>query len=481
MDQKIVSIRCQGAVSLPRASVKDFQGGLKSLPTANYEKLKALLLRLGFSEPVSVWLDPTDSIYYALNGHQRLKTLEMMAAEGFTIPAEIPCNLVNAESREEAKAKLLSLTSQFGEMSGQGLFEYMRDSEIKFEELQQFNFPDIDMEIFKANFVDQAAEGTGDGDNDSAASVKLADRFIIPPFSILDTKQGYWQDRRRQWLALGIQSETGRKGNLLGMSKTILEAQPNSTGTSIFDPVVCEIAYKWFCPLEGLVLDPFAGGSVRGIVASRLGLKYHGCDLRQEQIDANLEQAKKIVPENLPFYVCGDSRDIDGHFNGYKFDFLFSCPPYADLEKYSDDPRDISNMEWPAFMESYREIIKQSVALLKPDAFCVWVISDVRWKGAGYYRGLVRQTIEAFEDAGALFYNDMVLLNSIGTTALRAGRTFSATRKVGRIHQNVLVFCKGDVVKAVQALGEIQIELPENGGDGDAVGDDPENFSGEAR
>ena len=31
------------------------------------------------------------------------------------------------------------------------------------------------------------------------------------------------------------------------------------SGTSIFDPVLCEIAYRWFSPVGGLMLDPFAG------------------------------------------------------------------------------------------------------------------------------------------------------------------------------------------------------------------------------
>ena len=31
------------------------------------------------------------------------------------------------------------------------------------------------------------------------------------------------------------------------------------------------------------------------------------------------------------------------------------------------------------------------------------------------------------------------------------------TRKVGKIHQNVLVFCKGDPKKAVEYLGDIQV------------------------
>ena len=49
------------------------------------------------------------------------------------------------------------------------------------------------------------------------------------------------------------------------------EAEATFIGTSIFDPVLCEIAYRWFCPPAGRVLDPFAGGSVRGIVAALLG------------------------------------------------------------------------------------------------------------------------------------------------------------------------------------------------------------------
>ena len=63
-----------------------------------------------------------------------------------------------------------------------------------------------------------------------------------------------------------------------------------STGTSIFDPVLCELNYRWFCPPGGVILDPFAGGSVRGIVASVLGYRYHGAELRGEQVEANRAQ-----------------------------------------------------------------------------------------------------------------------------------------------------------------------------------------------
>jgi hypothetical protein len=39
---------------------------------------------------------------------------------------------------------------------------------------------------------------------------KLGDEFLIPPFTVLSAREGWWQDRKRAWLALGIQSELGR-------------------------------------------------------------------------------------------------------------------------------------------------------------------------------------------------------------------------------------------------------------------------------
>jgi hypothetical protein len=57
-------------------------------------------------------------------------------------------------------------------------------------------------------------------DVEAAPPVTLADRFTMPPFSVLDRKQGAWLDRRRRWLSLGIESEVGRgKGLVYGDAK----------------------------------------------------------------------------------------------------------------------------------------------------------------------------------------------------------------------------------------------------------------------
>jgi hypothetical protein len=52
------------------------------------------------------------------------------------------------------------------------------------------------------------------------ARASLSERFGVPPFSILDARQGYWQARKKAWLALGIKSELGRGQNLQGLSDT---------------------------------------------------------------------------------------------------------------------------------------------------------------------------------------------------------------------------------------------------------------------
>lgn len=155
-------------------------------------------------------------------------------------------------------------------------------------------------------------------------------------------------------------------------------------GTSIFDPVLCELAYRWFSPESGSILDPFAGGSVRGIVAAKLGRPYTGVDLRAEQVEANQMQWDDLEDEESPApnWVNGDSLDIGQLVEG-EFDMIFSCPPYADLEVYSEDPKDLSTMSYPDFKEVYSAIIKASVAKLKQDRFAVFVVGEVRQKGSG--------------------------------------------------------------------------------------------------
>lgn len=273
---------------------------------------------------------------------------------------------------------------------------------------------------------------------------ELCKKFLIPPFSTLDTKQGYWQSRKREWKAIGLQSQLGRNDALLGQGLKDLAGKmgSNLTGTSVFDPVLCEVIYNWFCTQGGTVYDPFAGGSVRGIVAEMLGRKYIGIDLSQEQIDANQLNADKL--KVCPAWYCDDSKNADKYITDETADLLFSCPPYHDLEKYSNHPLDLSNMNYEDFLEAYSEIINIACRKLKNNRFAVFVVGDIRDK-KGAYKDFISTTKRLFIDNGLCLYNEFVLLEQFGTAPMRAGKQFSAKRKVVKVHQNVLVFYKGDI------------------------------------
>jgi len=279
--------------------------------------------------------------------------------------------------------------------------------------------------------------------NEIIEDVLLRDKFIEPPFSVLDTKSGNWQKRKKQWQDIGIESEIGRSikvnANLMpfkGNRERFKDKQ-----ISIFDPALCEVLYSWFCKEGGEILDPFAGGSVRGIVAHYLGYKYTGIDIREEQIQCNREQALNILDlNNQPNYYIGDSNEVLNDFNK-KFDFIFSCPPYADLEVYSDLEGDISNMSYNDFILAYEQIINKSCRLLKNGGYACFVVGEVRDK-KGDYIGFVPDTIRAFQKAGLKYYNEIVLLNQLGNAAMRASSLFPKSQKVVKVHQNVLVFKK---------------------------------------
>lgn len=275
----------------------------------------------------------------------------------------------------------------------------------------------------------------------------LRDKFIEPPFSVLDTKSGNWQRRKNLWKKLGIKSELGRNSksnNRLsdsgGSLKSIENNEKKGTYESIFDPSLCEIMYHWFCPKGGNILDPFAGGSVRGVVANYMGYHYTGIELRHEQVESNREQALDILEvNNQPQWYVGDSNKVLDELNT-EYDFVFSCPPYANLEVYSELEGDISNMNYKDFLLAYESIIDKSCKLLKVGGYACFVVGEVRDK-KGNYIGFVPDTIKAFQKCGMSFYNEAILLNAIASASMRANGNMKS-QKLVKVHQNVLIFKK---------------------------------------
>ena len=293
----------------------------------------------------------------------------------------------------------------------------------------------------------------------------LRDKYLVPPFSILDTSVNAWLQRRNVWEGMiNNRSNNVRNVAIKKHNTPYLNAMDYDEGykglerngnTSTFDPFLCEILVKWFSRQGDTIFDPFAGGHVRGAVSAMLGRNYVGYDINPLQVNANEENWKNIMSryDTTGFgklqWVAQDSTKARGEFN-----MLLTCPPYYNLEVYTDDPKDISTCKtYEAFLGRYRAIIENSYNRLEDESFAVIVVEELRDKNGIFY-GFVPDTIQAFVDCGFKYYNELILENRIMSLGVRCPKYFEQSRKVGRHHQNVLVFFKGDPKKIEAKFGK---------------------------
>ena len=252
--------------------------------------------------------------------------------------------------------------------------------------------------------------------------------------SILDTRTKAWKEAKTKW---NINSKMGREDIIANVGGW------NTNEPSIFDPVLTELFYTWYVPDGGSIIDPFAGGSVRGIVADELGMRYTGIDISRNQIEANRLQS------DGPEWILGDSQQVLETLDT-KYDFGFTCPPYHNLEIYTDEVNDLSNMGWDAFRAKYELIMHRMYDVLKDNRFMAIVVGEIRDASKtrdykiGKYKNLIGETIKAAESAGFHYYNEFILINPFERASKQMNRYYNKNRKVPSVHQNVLVFIKGN-------------------------------------
>ena len=673
----------------------------------NLEAIKASLREHGQVEPLIV--QKTTRMIIAGNGRA-----EAMKALGWQ-NAQVVMLDVNDTQARQLSIKL-NRTAELAGWDATVLEQHLRDLDAWTDvgwEADLYGFNDQELgNLFSELALDEVSP---EPESEPKRVGGLVEDWGAPPFTVLDTKQGYWSDRNRWWKSMGLDPDIGRThlGSTAGIQAAYGANRGSTQGGSTFDPVLAELLVSWFSAIGDKVLDPFAGGPVRGVVSGVLGRKYTGVDVREDQVVANrshwndllpampklqravermdwqpehtpiqkvgevwlkrddlysvagvaggkvrscwalsqgatglvtagsraspqvnivahiarrlgvpcrvhtpagepspevadavacgavriehrpgynsviiararedaaergwveipfgmeceeaVTQTRKqvanipagvqrlvvpvgsgmslsgilwglidqdlqlpvlgvvvgadpakrldkfappnwrdlveLVPAGVdyhsavnakigevildphyeakckkflkkddlmwivgiratsqnsgpateilqpePHWLIGDSRDLDQLMpSDEQFDALVTCPPYADLEVYSDDPRDISTMDYPEFIKVFREIMSASVQRLRENSFAAIVMGEVRGKD-GTLRGLIPDTIAAMEDAGAKFYNDAILVNRAGSLPVRSGPMFRNNRKLGRQHQYVLVFVKG--------------------------------------
>jgi hypothetical protein len=725
------------------------------------EAVARSLKKFGQRKPLTVHVDTKE----VLTGNHTLKAALSLGWDQIAV-------LWVEDDPTEAKAWVLAdnRTSELGGFDNNALIEMLAEVAELDEDLldaASYTFDDID-DILSAAAIEietpeeppapapapmKAADHDWEQDQLPATlqpriRIGLSDRFVVPPFSVLSARDGWWQDRKTAWIDLGIEGELGREdkprtwyiappthlaegivpqGTAEDKKKGVVEGTDGllygDGSTSIFDPTLTELVYRWFCPPGGQILDPCAGGSVRGVVASKLGRKYTGIELRQVQVDANERQRTEILTDDLafvpevpqdnlpevtpieahreismkredsyafagvrgskvrtcvhfiekakaakvgvttagsrhspqvnfvaqiahrlgvpcrvhvptgdltpeliaaraagakiiqhefgrnsvimararedaeergwieipygmesqeaidftkpqvanvpadtsrivnacgsgmtlagilwglvereldipvvavcvgnvpedrldrwappgwrdmvtliddpskyedpadytvyddvildayyeakcvpylkpgdllwvsairpsavpatapqPVWICGDGQETDSLVpDDFWADLVFTCPPYGDLEVYSDDERDLSTMGYDDFMTSFANIMHEAYNRLNDDSFCVLVVGDYRDKD-GYFHNFPGKTTRFMQEIGFSYLNEAILVTHLNSLPIRTGRQFDATRKMGKTHQQCLVFVKGDAARAADRCGPV--------------------------
>lgn len=304
----------------------------------------------------------------------------------------------------------------------------------------------------------------------SIPSNLLKDKYGWPPFSVINTISHDWQRRKDEWEVLFKDSTVGRDVRRYNATPTnTFSARgadaKQAESVSEFDPYLAELMYRWFSNKGDIIVDPFAGGCVRGVVASVLGRNYRGIDLNLTQVLANESQYKDLRERytNLAgtmWYFHDDAENAMNYMT--EADMIFTCPPYYNLEQYTDDPRDLSRQpSYAEFLHKYSSILYKASQRLADNSFFVIVVSEVREEPRGIEKsnfvGLVPDTIHILRDKCSLhYYNEIIVMNNIGSLPIRAPKYFDQSRKIGRMHQSCLVFYKGDLSKIEEKFGKLQ-------------------------
>lgn len=419
----------------------------------NSEQIKQIMEAIkafGFTNPLLI-----DDENNLIAGHGRLEAVKQLNSIDFKDNPlkELPAIIITGLSEADKKALIIA-DNKIAENASW-------DFNLLSEELKELEYINYDLDLLGFDNLDELLNFSPTVDIDEDLSESKSDdntadtddinnsmfeRFIVAPFSVISLRSV--NDEVNKWRERGIkvggrgENNKGTFSALKNFTKKIqCECKANEIAESIFNPYLCEILHKWFNLEKGAkVLDPFAGGMERGFVACYLGHSYTGFDVRREQIDFN---NNNCFLKNKPKWILDSSENLLNYVEPESQDFILSCPPYADLEVYSDQSDDISNLEYGDFKKVYGKIIGECYKALKPNRFAVFVVGEVRNKKDGIMYNFLGDTIELFKKSGFKYYNEIIILNECLAAALRAGRPMK-TRKVTKVHQNAFVFYKGD-------------------------------------
>lgn len=187
----------------------------KTHPPSQITALVGMIKEFGFTEPLLI--DEDDTI---LAGHGRTLAAKEIGFE------ELPVVVIRGLTDSQKRALVIAdnRSNEMGGWNNELLVSELNELKLSGYSIELTGFDSSDLVSFIAQASEQDATRQQNVGN-------LAERFGIPPFSILNAREGWWQDRKRAWLSIGIQSELGRGAPTGGSAEPL--AQLNAGDQSV--------------------------------------------------------------------------------------------------------------------------------------------------------------------------------------------------------------------------------------------------------
>jgi len=220
-------------------------------------------------------------------------------------------------------------------------------------------------------------------------------------------------------------------------------------GYSQFLPELAEYLLTHWSKEGDEVLDCFAGRT-RAIISRLHNRNYTGYEIAPNayKLITNRIDCRKTLlnTETVINIINADSHTISDE---NKYDFIMTCPPYFNIEKYDSVPNQLSDYsDYYQFLLRITEIYKKCHTALKNDRFAVFVVGDFRIDGKFHTFGL--DTVNCLKKAGFEIW-DFIVREINCNVSVRLLQSMSFRRTVKK-HEYVIVAVKGDGKRAADRL-----------------------------
>ncbi|MFB3883233.1 MAG: DNA methyltransferase [Armatimonadota bacterium] len=220
---------------------------------------------------------------------------------------------------------------------------------------------------------------------------------------------------------------------------------------ALFPAQLVERIIECFLPPEGkTVLDPFCGYGSTLVAARNLGKQGIGLDINPDYVKAARTRVGR--KRDGCRVIRANAADVLRHVRRSSVDLVVTSPPYWDVltrrrsadrkavRNYGESGDDLGRIgDYDEFLMALRRVFAEVLLALKPGAYCVVIVMDVRKRDQFY--PLHSDLAVAMQAAGYL-WDDLIIWDRRQEYNSFRPLGYPAVFRINKAHEYILIFQK---------------------------------------